>query len=390
MPDASEQLSLLINQAKQLRLLIEMQPSAKEIEDLPDELEREIETEDGGSAWFNRRGVKLAISDISSRVDDVLSGLDEMLSSVIEQTYGLFIEYQQIAKLEQDPPGEYEQSLRELSYDDWKEILDLGDAKRVVSLAMSRWTPQQAERIGWIEPVTALLNPQTASYVVSRALYESHTEIPSWWDLLSPMLVVAQKKGGDLNGCLNSWVNRHAMNDRGSNSGWPASTWIKKLKECGATVNPRHADFTRMFSQHDVPMARLASIQSHHEMMRGRLERLFATDSEKFREAFSLFCPRVSSSGKGSISTPSVGQAKNEREALEEVLELARKSIHHVSRDKMDGHVLSDIFEGMDRALALMLSDQSLPSYAAMFHELRSNLEVRDRAQNVAPPYRAM
>lgn len=391
MPEASEQLERLIHQAKQLRQLIELQPSARDVDDLPQQLESDIETDEGVTAWFGR-GAHRTVSDISSRVEEVRSGLEEMLSSVIDQVYDMFTDYQREARREEGPTGEYEQSLRDLSYQDWKEVFELGEARRVLSLAMTWWTPQQAERIGWIEPITDHLNPTTASYVVSRVLYESHTEVPAWWDLLSPMLTMAHKKNGELNTYLNAWVNRYTMNERGSNSGWPATTWIKKLKECGATIDPRKADFCRMFNHYDAPHACLGSVQSHHKMMRGRLERLFCTEPEKFRDVFSLFCHRTSPPGRASFQVPNSSKAETEREreALQMVLELARRSIGQVARDSMDGHALAEIFKSMDMALAHLLSDQSLPSYADMFHELQSNLEVRDRNKVAPPAPRAM
>lgn len=389
MPEASEQLECLIHQAKQLRQLIELQPSARDIDDLPQQLESDIETDEGVTAWFGR-GAHRTVSDISSRVEEVRSGLEEMLSSVVDQVYDMFTDYQREARREEEPTGEYEQSLRDLSYQDWKEVFELGEARRVLSLAMTWWTPQQAERIGWIEPITDHLNPTTASYVVSRVLHERHTEVPAWWDLLSPMLTMAHKKSGELNTCLNSWVNRYAMNERGSSGGWPATTWIKKLKECGATINPHMTDFYRMFSHHDAPLARMANIHAHHEMMRGRLERLFSTEPEKFRDVFSLFCPRTSSAEKMYFQMSTSTPAKTEREALERVLELARRSIGQVAREDVDGHMLAGIFKRMDAALAQLLSDQSLPSYAVMFHELRSDLEVRGRNKIAATSSRAM
>lgn len=387
METASDQLYHLLGTVSHARELMDLLPSSRDIDELVEELEKSIEAEDQAPAWIPASAVRSASSGISSRLDDARSHVEDLCSSAEDGLYSLFAMYVEISNRSVEPEEELERSFLDLTFKDWAPVFSKVDSKRMLSLAMSSWTPQVADRLGWLDEVRKRINAESATFAISQAYSRLETKVPSWWSELSTALSgPAAKK--DLDIYLLRWSQRHAMKGQ-SSGGWSPKEWVNRLVSLGASFQPGMVKISDFIDPDYAPAASCSSVEAHHKMVHGRLVRFFSIDPESCAKSFSLFSPRTSPVLSGKVSAPFSSGSNTEREAIKSTMTSARKVLQSVEgRGAMDGHAIAEVFADIDDRLAR--DYPGLPSYSAMFHQIRSEFGVGGLTKERRQPSRKM
>ena len=387
METASDRLYHLLGTISHARELMDILPSSRDIDELVEELENSIEAEEEAPAWIPAPAIKSASSGISSRLNDARSHVEDLYSSAEDSLYSLFSMYVEISSRSTEPEEEIERSFLDLTFKDWAPAFSKVESKRLLSLAMSSWTPQVADRLGWLDEMRKRINADSAVFAISQAYSRLETKVPAWWSELSVALSAPSAKK-DIDIYLLRWSQRHAMKGQPS-GGWSAKEWVNSLVGVGAGFQPGMVKVSDLIDPDYTPAASCFSIESHHKMVHGRLVRLFSIDPGSCARVFSLFSPRTSPVLSGKMSTHLATGSSTEREAIKSVMTSARKVLQAIEgRGVMDGHAIAEVFTDIDDRLAGVYPGQ--PSYSAMFHQIRSEFEVGALTKGRSPSSRKM